>query len=137
MARSVDVVVIGGGFAGITAARDLQKRGYDVLVLIELHNTQNNGNFSSELWIPSDQSKLDKDGKCTADRAAGVAILLLKRMRRHIDRSGHAGSRIAWVRLKGPICPISKLQLSSSKISQRVPINRSYVGGPKVLRRRS
>ncbi len=33
MARSVDVVVIGGGFAGITAARDLQKRGYDVLVL--------------------------------------------------------------------------------------------------------
>ena len=33
MARSVDVVVIGGGFAGITAARDLKKRGYDVLVL--------------------------------------------------------------------------------------------------------
>ena len=33
MARSVDVVVIGGGFAGITAARDLQKRGYQVLVL--------------------------------------------------------------------------------------------------------
>ena len=33
MARSVDVVVIGGGFAGITAARDLQKRGFKVLVL--------------------------------------------------------------------------------------------------------
>ena len=31
MARSVDVVVIGGGFAGITAARDLQKRGYDAV----------------------------------------------------------------------------------------------------------
>ena len=33
MARSVDVVVIGGGFAGVTAARDLQKRGFQVLVL--------------------------------------------------------------------------------------------------------
>ena len=33
MARSVDVVVVGGGFAGITAARDLQKRGFNVLVL--------------------------------------------------------------------------------------------------------
>lgn len=33
MARSVDVVVIGGGFAGITAARDLKKRGFNVLVL--------------------------------------------------------------------------------------------------------
>ena len=33
MSRSVDVVVIGGGFAGITAARDLQQRGFDVLLL--------------------------------------------------------------------------------------------------------
>ncbi|MAI95118.1 MAG: oxidoreductase [Synechococcus sp. MED650] len=33
MARSVDVAVIGGGFAGITAARDLQKRGFKVLLL--------------------------------------------------------------------------------------------------------
>ena len=30
---TVDVLVIGGGFAGITAARDLQKRGLNVLVL--------------------------------------------------------------------------------------------------------
>ena len=30
---SVDVVVIGGGFAGITAARDLKKRGLNVLLL--------------------------------------------------------------------------------------------------------
>ena len=30
---TVDVVVIGGGFAGVTAARDLQKRGFKVLVL--------------------------------------------------------------------------------------------------------
>src|SRR5881397_2102221 len=28
-----DVVVIGGGFAGVTAARDLRQRGYRVLIL--------------------------------------------------------------------------------------------------------
>ena len=33
MSRSVDVVVIGGGFAGITAARDLKHRGFNVLLL--------------------------------------------------------------------------------------------------------
>ena len=33
MSRSVDVVVISGGFAGITAARDLKQRGFDVLLL--------------------------------------------------------------------------------------------------------
>ena len=33
MNRPFDVVVIGGGFAGITAARDLKKRGLNVLVL--------------------------------------------------------------------------------------------------------
>ena len=31
--KTVDVVVIGGGFVGVTAARDLQKRGFHVLVL--------------------------------------------------------------------------------------------------------
>ena len=33
MSRSVGVVVIGGGFAGITAARDLKHRGFNVLLL--------------------------------------------------------------------------------------------------------
>ena len=33
MSRSVDIVVIGGGFAGITAARDLKHRGFNVLLL--------------------------------------------------------------------------------------------------------
>ena len=33
MSRSVDIVVIGGGFAGITAARDLKHRGLNVLLL--------------------------------------------------------------------------------------------------------
>ena len=30
---SYDVVIIGGGFAGVTAARDLQKRGLSTIVL--------------------------------------------------------------------------------------------------------
>ena len=30
---SYDVVIIGGGFAGVTAARDLQKRGLSAIVL--------------------------------------------------------------------------------------------------------
>ena len=79
--------------------------GYDVLALTELHNKQNNPNFCSDLWVPSAQAAVDEQGKCT-DSAAGVAILLSRRMRRHIDKSGHVGTRIAWVRLRGPICPI-------------------------------
>ena len=78
---------------------------YDVLALTELRNTQNNPNFTSKLWVPSAQAKIDEQGKCT-DPAAGVAILLSSRMRRHIDKTGHVGTRIAWVRLCGPICPI-------------------------------
>ena len=33
-------------------------------------------------------------------------IRMSKRMSRHIERSGHVGTRIAWVRLSGPVCPI-------------------------------
>jgi len=33
MSESVDVVVVGAGFAGLVAARDLGQRGYDVAVL--------------------------------------------------------------------------------------------------------
>ena len=32
--------------------------------------------------------------------------MLSRRMKRHIDKSGNVGSHIAWVRLRGPICPI-------------------------------
>ena len=79
--------------------------GYDVLALTELHNKQNNPNFSSDLWVPSAQTQTDAQGKYT-DSAAGVAILLSRRMRNYTDKSGHVGTRIAWVRLWGPICPI-------------------------------
>jgi monoamine oxidase len=33
LARTVDVVVVGGGFAGLVAARDLRERGFQVVVL--------------------------------------------------------------------------------------------------------
>ena len=79
--------------------------GYDVLALTELHNRQNNSNFTSELWIPSAQAEVDEQGK-SKDPAAGVAILLSRRMKRYIDNAGYVGTRIAWVRIRGPICPI-------------------------------
>ena len=78
---------------------------YDVLALTELHNKQNNSNFLSDFWVPSAQAAVDAQGKST-DPAAGVAILLSKRMRGHIKNSGYVGSRIAWVRINGPVCPI-------------------------------
>ena len=76
-----------------------------ILALTELRNKQNNPNFNSECWIPSAQGEVDEQGK-VIDQAAGVTILLSRRMRRHIDKSGHVGSRIAWVRIRGPMCPI-------------------------------
>ena len=79
--------------------------GYDVLSLIEFHHKQNNMNFSSECWVSSAQGVVDVQGKYK-DPAAGVAIMFSKRMKRHIEKSGHVGTRIVWVRIKGPICPI-------------------------------
>ena len=79
--------------------------GCDVLALTELHNKQNNPNFTSDLWVPSAQDATKEDDSYK-DSTAGVTILLSKRMRRHIDKAGHVGTRIAWVRLRGPICPI-------------------------------
>ena len=42
-----DVIVIGGGFAGVTAARDLKKSGYSVLIL-EARNRLGGRTFTSE-----------------------------------------------------------------------------------------
>ena len=77
----------------------------DVHALTELHNKQNNANFSSDLWVPSVQAAEDEQGK-SLDPAAGVTILLSKRMRNYVDKSGHVDTRIAWVRIRGPVCPI-------------------------------
>ena len=75
-----------------------------MLALTELHNKQRKIS-EGDLWITSEVAETNAKGG-SKDKAAGVAILLSKRMQGKIDRSGCVGSRIAWVRLKGPICPI-------------------------------
>ena len=40
------------------------------------------------------------------DPAAGVAIMLSKQMEQYYRDSGHVGTRIAWVRIAGPVCSI-------------------------------
>ena len=77
----------------------------DVLGLTELHNLQNEDKYLSTLFITAPNAKIGKDGKST-DPAAGVAIMLSAKMRDKIHKSGSIGSRIVWVRLQGPICPI-------------------------------
>ena len=77
---------------------------YDVLGLTELHGRQHKSPPTAR-WIIPDKAKLNEQGKCE-DPTAGVAIMLSPRMKGKIYRSGCVGSRIAWVRIKGPICPI-------------------------------
>ena len=74
----------------------------DITGLTELHNNQKKSQFQGKNWICSELANV-KDGKCT-DPAAGVAILLSNRMARNVLSKGHVGTRIAWVRLRGPIC---------------------------------
>ena len=74
----------------------------DILGLTELHNVQTKPQFQSKRWICS-QGAEEIDGRST-DPAAGVAILLSARMTRCVLSKGHVGTRIAWVRLEGPIC---------------------------------
>ena len=78
---------------------------YDILGLTELHNSQSKEQFKHKTWIPSAPAVVDKDGKCS-DPAAGVAIMLSPRMTEKILDTGHVGTQIAWVRLKGPVCNI-------------------------------
>ena len=74
----------------------------DITGLTELHNNQKKSQFQGKNWICSELANV-KDGKCT-DPAAGVAILLSNRMARNVLSKGHVGTRIVWVRLRGPIC---------------------------------
>ena len=78
---------------------------YDILGLTELHNTQAKEQFKDKIWIHSAQAQADAQGKCS-DPAAGVAIMLSPRMAAKTLDSGHVGTRIAWARIKGPICNI-------------------------------
>ena len=77
---------------------------YDILGLTELHNLQEQERFKSRTRVHSAPAE-KKEGKST-DPAAGVAIMLSDRMADKLLDEGHVDTRIAWVRLKGPVCNI-------------------------------
>ena len=66
-------------------------------------NKQAKEEYAEKRWICSELSEQGEDGK-NEDPAAGVAILLSHRMADRILGSGSEGTRIAWVRLAGPVC---------------------------------
>ena len=78
---------------------------YDILGLTELHNMQAKEHFMGRRWVCSAQAELDEKGHST-DPAAGVAIMLSPRMADKVIGQGHVGTRIAWVRIAGPVCNI-------------------------------
>ena len=76
---------------------------YDILALTELHNAQEK--YEGRRWVCSASAGTDKKGK-SSDPAAGVAIMLSPRIADKVLDSGHVGTRIAWVRIAGPVCNI-------------------------------
>ena len=78
---------------------------FDVLGLTELHNIQNKKAWKKRYWITSEDSKVDEDGNCV-DPASGVGILLSQRFSSKILAQGSVDTRIVWVRLDGPVCPL-------------------------------
>ena len=79
--------------------------GFDALGLTELHNVQNKKLWKCKRWITSDDSEVDEQGN-NLDPASGVGILLSKRFSELIMAQGSIGSRIVWVRINGPVCPL-------------------------------
>ena len=72
--------------------------GLDILALTELHGRQLDVE-QSKSWVVSAKGK-------DSDPAAGVGIMLSARMTKKMASSGCVGSRIAWVRVLTPVCPI-------------------------------
>ena len=78
---------------------------YDILGLTELHNNQSKELYQGRRWVCSAHAETNEQGK-NSDPAAGVAIMLSPRMADKVIGQGHVGTRIAWVRLSGPVCNI-------------------------------
>ena len=78
---------------------------FDVLGLSELHNVQNKSQWQGKYWITSKDAKIDEQWKST-DSVSGVVILLSKRFESRFMAQGSVGSRIVWVRIEGPVCPL-------------------------------
>ena len=78
---------------------------FDILGLPELHNAHNKKLWRGKHWVTSEDAEIDEQGK-NSDPASGVAILLSKRFANKILAQGAVGSRIVWVRISGPVCPL-------------------------------
>ena len=78
---------------------------YDILGLPELHNAHNSKKWRGKHWITSEDAEVDEDGK-NLDPAPGVGIMLSQRFTKKILAKGAVGSRIVWVRIDGPVCPL-------------------------------
>ena len=78
---------------------------FDVLGLSELHMVQNKNLRKCSRWIASEDAKVDAQGACL-DPASGVGILLSQRFAKKVLGQGSVGSRIVWVRIDGPVCPL-------------------------------
>ena len=79
---------------------------HDVLGLTELHNVHNKKLWRGKRWVTSADAKIDELTGNSTDSASGVGILLSRRFAKLVLAKGHIGSRIVWVRLKGPVCPL-------------------------------
>ena len=103
----------------------------DILGLGELHNLHDKTQYKEKRWICSDTTKI-KDGKST-DPAAGVAILLSKRMADKIMSSGSVGTRIVWARLEGPVCNLFVIVVYIPHKGRSNPCAQDTINQIKVL----
>ena len=78
---------------------------YDILGLTELHNNQAKELYQGRRWVCSAHAETNEQDKIS-DPEAGVAIMLSPRMADKVIGQGHVGTRIAWVRISGPVCNI-------------------------------
>ena len=78
---------------------------FDVLGLTELHMVQNKKIWQCSRWISSEDAEVDEQG-ASLDPASGVGIMLSQRFAKRVLGQGSVGSRIVWVRIDGPVCPL-------------------------------
>ena len=91
---------------------------FDVLGLTELHMVQNKTQWKCKRWIASEDTEVDDQGSCLdPDPAYGVGIMLSERFSKKVLGQGSIGSRIVWVRIQGPVCPLFIVCVCTSHIN--------------------
>ena len=98
---------------------------YDILGLTELHNTQAKKQYQGRRWVCSAHAETKDDGK-NSDPAAGVAIMLSDRIANKVIDEGHVGTRIAWVRIQGPVCNIFYIVVYPRRVPERCRLQRTF-----------